>query len=108
MNIIEVVAWKHPGVRCSCRDTEGDGILRIVEFDGAMPTQAEQDLWTQEYQDYIASDQYLDEKANDEFSNNDVLKIIAKAFLNHENRLRALEGKNSITLTQLLSALRKL
>ena len=38
----------------------------------------------------------------------DVLKVLAKALHNHENRIRALEGKNPITLRQVIKALRNL
>ncbi len=44
----------------------------------------------------------------DNFNFPDVMKTIAKAFHNHENRIRALEGKQSVTKRQVIKALRKL
>jgi len=38
----------------------------------------------------------------------DVLITVAKGFHNHENRIRALEGKPPVTLKQVIKALRKL
>ena len=37
------------------RCKEIDGIMTIVEFPGGVPSQADQDLWTQEYNDWIAA-----------------------------------------------------
>lgn len=48
------------------------------------------------------------QEAEDNFNFTDVMKTIAKALHNHENRLRALEGKPDITLRQVVSAIRKL
>jgi len=48
MNISDVIAWKfneQPGMRCA----EVGGIMTIIEFPGGVPSQADQDLWTQEY-----------------------------------------------------------
>lgn len=90
------------------RCKEIDGAMKIIEFPGGIPSQSDQDLWTQEYNNYLASEQYLDDKAESELSDNDALKIIVNAFLNHENRIRVLEGKTHITQNQLISALRKL
>ena len=54
MSIVEVIGWKfnhQKGMRCK----EIDGVMQIVEFPGGVPSQADQDLWTQEYNDWIAS-----------------------------------------------------
>jgi len=45
---------------------------------------------------------------DDNFTFDGVMLVIAKAFHNHENRVRALEGKSSLTLKQVVAALRKL
>lgn len=44
----------------------------------------------------------------DNFNFNGVMLTIAKGFLNHENRIRDLEGSPHITLKQLITALRNL
>ncbi len=49
MSIADVIGWKHnhqEGMRCK----EVDGVLTIVEFPGGIPSQADQDLWTAEYE----------------------------------------------------------
>lgn len=54
MNISEVIGWKfnhQPGMRCH----EIDGELKITKFPGGIPSQADQDQWTQEYKDMLAS-----------------------------------------------------
>ncbi len=69
--IAEVIGWKfnnQPGMRC----TEIDGVLKIVEFPGSIPTQAEQDQWTAEYEAYLASDAPRIETAQREF---DAMKL---------------------------------
>lgn len=54
MNILQVIEWKFPNTPCSCSDTDGDGVLKIVKFGegGEIPSQADQDLWTAEYNIY--------------------------------------------------------
>ena len=44
----------------------------------------------------------------DEMAFPDVLKTIAKALHNHENRIRAIEGSPAVTLRQVVKALREL
>jgi len=46
--------------------------------------------------------------SEDTFSFDGVMLTIAKALHNHENRLRVLEGKGSLTLKQVVKALRSL
>lgn len=46
--ISKVIAWKfnnQEGVRCR----EIDGVMTITKFPGGIPSQTDQDLWTQEY-----------------------------------------------------------
>jgi len=105
--ISKVISWKfndQPGMMCK----EIDGVLKIVKFPGGIPSQADQDLWTAEYEAYIASEQYLDDEAEKGMTSDSVLLLIAKALHNHENRIRALEGKGPVTLKQVISAIRKL
>ena len=56
--------------------------------------------------------QEIDDKEDIEttkrFNGNKIIKIIAQAFLEHENRLREIESKNPVTLPQLITAMRKL
>lgn len=106
-NISEVIGWKfnhQPGMKCK----EIDGVIQIVEFPGGIPSLADQATWIQEYNNYINSEQYLDDETEKCLVNDSALNIIAKAFLNHENRIRVLEGKPAITFKQLINALRKL
>lgn len=51
--IAEVLSWKF-------KDKEGIKTKngKIIEFPDGIPTQADQDLWTAEYNDYIAKTQY--------------------------------------------------
>jgi len=105
--ISEVIGWKfnnQPGMCCK----EIDGVLKITEFPGGIPSQEDQDLWTSEYQAYLASDQKLDDDAEREFDADDFRRIVAKALHNHENRIRTLEGNPPVTLKQVINALRKL
>jgi hypothetical protein len=64
--IAEVIGWKfnhQSGMRCA----EVDGVLRIVEFPGGIPSQADQDTWTAEYEAYLASDAPRIKEAQDGF-----------------------------------------
>lgn len=52
--ISDAIGWKfnhQTGMRCK----EIDGVMTIIEFPGGLPSQADQDLWTQEYNDWIAT-----------------------------------------------------
>ena len=52
-NIAEVIGWKFPsqeGMICK----EIDGVLVIVEFPGGIPTQANQDQWSAEFDAWMA------------------------------------------------------
>lgn len=54
MTIAQVIGWKfnnQEGMRCK----EVDGVLQIVEFPGGIPSQADQDLWTAEYNAFIVA-----------------------------------------------------
>lgn len=70
-------------------------------------TQAALDAALLAYDDVIAKQEDSQaEEDNMEFPN--VLVTIAKGLHNHENRIRVLEGRASVTLRQLVSALREL
>lgn len=49
-----------------------------------------------------------EQETEDNMSFDNVLITVAKGLHNHENRIRALEGKQPITLRQLIKGLRKL
>ena len=58
INISQVIGWKF-------NNQEGmvtrDGV--ITEFPNGIPTQADQDLWTTEYEAHLASTQYARDRA---------------------------------------------
>lgn len=71
MSIAEVIGWKfnhQEGMRCK----EVDGVMTIVEFPGGIPSQADQDTWTAEYEAYLASDAPKIEAAQRDF---EVMKL---------------------------------
>jgi len=52
--ISQVISWKfdhQPGMRCK----EVDGEMVIIEFPGGIPSRAEQNQWTAEYQAHMAA-----------------------------------------------------
>lgn len=56
MNIAKVIDWKfnhQPNMRCK----EIEGVLQIIEFPGGIPSQADQDIWTAEYNDIVLREQ---------------------------------------------------
>jgi len=74
MNIADVIGWKfnhQEGMRCK----EIAGIMTIIEFPGGIPSQADQDIWTQEYSDWISSGGDKDAKAQ-ELMNNPIISAI--------------------------------
>ncbi len=56
-NISQVIGWKHN--HQSGMSTKG-GI--ITEFPGGIPSQADQDKWTKEYEDHMASIAYKEKR----------------------------------------------
>ena len=52
-NIGTVIGWKHNHQAGMCTV---DGV--ITEFPGGIPSQAEQDTWTAEYEAYVAANEY--------------------------------------------------
>jgi len=68
MNISQVIGWKfnhQAGMRCK----EIDSVMTIIEFPGGIPSQADQDLWTQEYNDWILAGGDKDAKAQELMTN---------------------------------------
>ena len=58
MNIGQVIGWKFNNQ--AGMSTKGDV---ITEFPNGIPTQAEQDLWTSEYEAHLASTEYARNRA---------------------------------------------
>ena len=56
--IAEVLSWKFKD-QAGMRTKDGE----IVDFPGGIPSQEDQDLWTAEYNDYIAKTQYKEQRA---------------------------------------------
>jgi hypothetical protein len=56
--IAEVLSWKFKD-QAGMRTKDGE----IVDFPGGIPSQEDQDLWTAEYNDYLAATQYKEQRA---------------------------------------------
>ena len=83
-------------------DTE-EGVVTVWRDSRPQPTQVEIDAVK------IVDIEVVEaEKEEDNFSFDGVMVTIAKAFHNHENRIRTWEGKSSVTLKQVVKALRAL
>jgi hypothetical protein len=77
MNIAQVLSWKFPNQQgMICRE-DMQGVLRIVEFPGGIPTQVDQDMWTAEHAAYVASDVSKNDAAQRELDNQMALKAVA-------------------------------
>jgi hypothetical protein len=88
-NIAEVIDWKFDGqAGMRCKANPVTGILEIVEFPGGIPSQADQDLWTTEYEARDIGAERVDRA----FPQTDVAQVIFQAFLEIANRLDVLEG----------------
>lgn len=103
--IDEVIGWKfnhQEGMEC----TEIDGVMTITAFPGGIPSQSEQDLWTQEYNTFIATGGLKEAAANIEERFNDTLKAFALVILDEINLLRVQGGLTPRTINQLKSAIK--
>lgn len=77
--ISDVIGWKfnhQEGMRCK----ETDGVMTIVEFPGGIPSQADQDLWTQEYKSWVAGGGEKDAQVEAELGG-DNIRILIETFL---------------------------
>lgn len=86
-NIAQVIGWKfnhQPGMRC---EENEQGVLAIVEFPGGIPTQAEQDQWTAEYEARDIAVERIDRA----FPQTDVARVIFEVFFEFANEIRALQ-----------------
>jgi len=57
-NIAKVISWKfsaQEGMDCS---EDSNGNIVITAFPNGIPTQAEQDLWTTDYNTFVAANEY--------------------------------------------------
>lgn len=64
MSLVDAILWKHPDVS-GIEIRFIDNTVTIVKFPGGIPSQADQDLWVQEYSDYVAAGGLMDEEANE-------------------------------------------
>ena len=80
-----------------------DGV--VTEWNDARPQPSQADIDAVLESDMIVVE---NQKREDNFDFDGVMVTIAKAFHNHENRIRALEGESSVTLKQVVKALRAL
>jgi hypothetical protein len=91
-NIADVIGWKfnnQTGMRCQ----EIDGVIKVVEFPGGIPPQADQDLWTSEYEAFVAAGGLKEREASDGLQIDTFKRLIFEVMFNQENRIRVLEGK---------------
>lgn len=105
MSIADVIGWKfnhQAGMRCK----EISGVMTIIEFPNGIPSQANQNLWTQEYNAYVASGGLLDELADFETQFSSTLKAFALVMLSEINILRLAAGLPERTLQQLKDAVK--
>lgn len=70
-NIAEVVEWKH-GSQEGMETKEGV----ITAFPGGIPSKADQDAWTEEYEAHLASTKYSKDRAKDYAPIGDQLDMI--------------------------------
>lgn len=105
MTIADVIGWKwnhQPGMRCR----EIDGALTIVEFPGGLPSQADQDQWTTEYQAWLASTGPADKDCDESVDLSKINRLNFEMNFNQENRIRVLEGRPAVTRVQYRDALK--
>ena len=105
MSIAEVIGWKfnnQPGMRCK----EINDVMTIVEFPGGIPSQTEQDLWTSEYNAWVAGGGLLDQEADIEQKFDPTLKAFALVILDEINLLRTQHSIPVRTIAQLKNAVK--
>jgi len=81
MSIANVIGWKfshQPGMRCK----EIDGVMEIIGFPGGIPSQADQDTWTAEYDAHILANPPVEQMTVEELF--DVL--VTRGLLNTTDR----------------------
>ena len=106
MSIAEVIAWKfnnQSGMRCQL--DEYSGTVEIVEFPGGVPSLSLQAQWTTEYQTWVANGGKSDMECATALDTQKVNRLVFEINFDQENRMRALEGKPTITRPQYRAAL---
>lgn len=87
MNISDVIGWKfnhQSGMHCK----EINSVMTIIEFPNGIPSQADQDTWTAEYDAYVAGGGLEDEAADIQTKFDPLLKAFALVVLDEINALR--------------------
>lgn len=105
MSIAEVIGWKfnhQSGMACK----EVNGVMSIVEFPTGIPSQADQDIWTAEYDTYVLVGGLQDEAADFESKFDPLLKAFAITVLDEINILRTQAGLPVRTIQQLKNAIK--
>ena len=80
-NISKVIEWKfndQQGMRCK----EINGVMTIIGFPSGIPSQADQDLWTQEYNDWVSGggeiEAQVQQNTDDILQNDKKFRVIAE------------------------------
>lgn len=95
-NIAEIIGWKfghQGGMRCA---GNAQGALEIVEFPGGIPTQAEIDQWTAEYEARDVDAERVDRA----FRLDDKDRVLLGLLFEMINRILVLEGNPTISQEQ--------
>ena len=81
INISKVIGWKfdnQQGMRCK----EIDGVMTIIGFPNGIPSQADQDLWTQEYNAWLngggALEDQIQANTDDILQNDKKFRVMAE------------------------------
>lgn len=103
-SIAEVISFKFPDRQgMVCREV--DGAVRIVEFPGGIPSQADQDTWTAEYEAFVVAGGLKEREVDRQFQATTIQRLIFLIEFDQENRIRVLEGGPQITIAQYRDAL---
>ena len=57
-----VLGWKFPDQKIRCVDDGTGHANKIIEFPGGIPSQADQDKWTKEYEAYLSANEYKEKR----------------------------------------------
>ena len=91
MSIAEVIGWKH---NHQSGMATRDGV--ITEFPGGIPSQTDQDLWTEEYEAHIDSTQYQHDR-KEEYDKLNQFELIGEDSINgttnHKDAILAIKDK---------------
>lgn len=104
-SIALVIAWRFNNQAGMLTAQDENGVVRIVEFPGGIPSQELQDQWTAEYEAYVAAGGLDAEDVDREFQVNKIQRLIFLIEFDQENRIRVLENRPQITQAQYRDAL---